>query len=93
MSRYLVTVSLNPEIGGTEFSSHRSAAAANRAARAAVRAMARGLPYELEVYVTRAGLESLVALLPADAEGRTGRIYAEVSYGRSELSAMGPDRR
>ena len=93
MSRYLVTVTLNPELGGIEVSSHASRDAANRAARAAVRAHARGIPHTLEVLTTRAGLHSVIATLAPDAEGRTGTVEAIVSYGRSELAGLGPDRR
>jgi hypothetical protein len=92
MSRYIVSVSLNPEIGGIEVSSHASRDAANRAARRAVRAHARDIPYTIEVFTTRAGLHEVVATLAPDAEGRSGKIYAEVTYGRSELAGLGPDR-
>lgn len=92
MSRYIVSVSLNREIGGLEVSSHASRDAANRAARRAVRAHAGDIPHTIEVFTTRAGLHEVVATLAPDAQGRTGTIYAEVTYGRSEIAGLGPDR-
>ncbi len=93
MSRYIVSVSLNPEIGGLEVSSHASRDAANRAARRAVRAHAGDIPHTIEVLTTRAGLHAVIATLAPDAQGRTGTIFAEVTYGRSEIAGIGSDRR
>ena len=93
MSRYIVSVSLNREIGGLEVSSHASRDAANRAARRAVRVHAGDIPHTIEVLTTRAGLHEVIATLAPDAEGRSGTIFAEVTYGRSEIAGIGSDRR
>jgi|GEM_PF-6983800 hypothetical protein len=93
MSRYIVSVSLNREIGGLEVSSHASRDAANRAARRAVRAHAGDIPHTIEVLTTRSGLHEVIATLAPDAQGRSGTIFAEVTYGRSEIAGIGSDRR
>jgi len=87
---YVVRISLNPEVFGIDRSAPPTIAAANRAARAAARAMAARVPGSaLQRWETRAGHARIQLDMPADAEGRTGWALVEVVRGQPRHHGVG----